>query len=258
MDLTSRVLIFFTFMIVQDNGNISPMRILTSFYTLVVIMFIFNIVFFKRRNFCSNGYWFEVLLNSYSSTLSLNQVDIDRFLNFGKSRSRNHQSSFVKQLCYYIIVFIIQISLTLVTLLNTPLEGITMVDKYGRTYIFTTSIVAITLAIGWAAFVLAMILNLLYYVLHPSQVNVKSFQEKRVVNLFGYEIRLSCSGRKKGNEEVEEKDEKADENYNENEAENDEVADEEVDLLQMRPMAFPTVSGNDDLEEVITNDNRDF
>ena len=57
MDLVSRVLIFFTFMIVHNEGRFSPMRTLTSFYTVVGIMFIFNVVFNERRNFCSIKYW---------------------------------------------------------------------------------------------------------------------------------------------------------------------------------------------------------
>ena len=57
MDLISRVLIFFTFMIVHNRGYFSPMRTLTSFYTMVGIMFIFNIIFNERRNFCSIKYW---------------------------------------------------------------------------------------------------------------------------------------------------------------------------------------------------------
>ena len=35
MDLVSRVLIFFIFMIVHNNGQFSPGRTLTSFYTMV-------------------------------------------------------------------------------------------------------------------------------------------------------------------------------------------------------------------------------
>jgi len=57
MDLISRVLIFFTFMIVHNEGKFSPMRTLTSFYTMVGIMFIFNIIFNERRNFCFINYW---------------------------------------------------------------------------------------------------------------------------------------------------------------------------------------------------------
>ena len=51
-------------------------------------------------------------------------------------------------------------------------ENITLVNTVGRTYTFTPSHVFITLGVGWAAFVLAQILNVLYYVLHPSQVSL--------------------------------------------------------------------------------------
>ena len=57
MDLVSRVLIFFIFMIVHNKGQFSPMRTLTSFYTMVGIMTIFNMIFNERRNFCSVKYW---------------------------------------------------------------------------------------------------------------------------------------------------------------------------------------------------------
>ena len=57
MDLVSRVLIFFAFMIVHDDGKFSPTRTLTSFYTMVGIMVIFNIVFNERRNFKSIKFW---------------------------------------------------------------------------------------------------------------------------------------------------------------------------------------------------------
>ena len=49
-------------------------------------------------------------------------------------------------------------------------EDIIMVNTVGKIYIFTPSQVFITLGVGWAAFGLALIFNILYYALHPSQV----------------------------------------------------------------------------------------
>merc|ERR1711963_636162 len=109
MDLVSRVLIFFTFMIVHNGGYFSPMRTLISFYTVVGIMFIFNVVFNEKRNYCSMKYWVEVLINSYNSTLSFNQVDLQNMMD-PKREKRPHKSKFIKQFCYYTIVFILQIS----------------------------------------------------------------------------------------------------------------------------------------------------
>ena len=58
MDLVSRVLIFFIFMIVDDiEGRFSPMRTLISFYVMVGFMFFFNIIFNERRNMRSLKYW---------------------------------------------------------------------------------------------------------------------------------------------------------------------------------------------------------
>ena len=57
-DILSKVLIFSTFMIFHNKGEFSPMRTLISFYTMVGIMTIFNVVFNERRNFWSFKYWF--------------------------------------------------------------------------------------------------------------------------------------------------------------------------------------------------------
>ena len=65
------------------------------------------------------------------------------------------------------------LSLTLVSLvmmLNTAQKTITMIDSSGNEFQLTSSAVFITLGIGWAAFCLSVILNILYYALHPSQV----------------------------------------------------------------------------------------
>merc|ERR1719282_2311815 len=107
----------------------------------------------------------------------------------------------------------------------TPVgEDIIMENTVGRTYNFTRSHVLITLGVGWAAFGLALIFNLLYYVLHPSQVNVKNIQEKLVVAVVGYEINfVDCSVT-----DLYKKD-KVDE-------ENDEERGEERDPLQMKEL----------------------
>ena len=103
---------------------------------------------------------------------------------------RSHQSKFVKQLCYYTIVVTLQIrsaqhqvflkrfiiysfSLTVVTLvMTTSGETITMFDTDGYSHDITSSTVFATLGIGWAAFGLSLIFNILYYALHPSDVTL--------------------------------------------------------------------------------------
>ena len=57
MDVFSKVIIFFIFMIVQNDGQFSPMTTLISFYIMVGIMILFNIVFNERRNIGCLKYW---------------------------------------------------------------------------------------------------------------------------------------------------------------------------------------------------------
>ena len=87
---------------------------------------------------------------------------------------------------------------------------ITVRDTTGIGHEITSSTVLITLAVGWAAFLLSLFLNIVYYALHPSQVSLcsrkkhliifvlqvdlLSIRDKLVVAMFGYEINLlKCS-----------------------------------------------------------------
>ena len=59
-----------------------------------------------------------------------------------------------------------------VTLVMTKAgETITMIDTEGYPHDLSSSTVYTTLGIGWAAFGLSVIFNILYYALHPSQVS---------------------------------------------------------------------------------------
>ena len=49
-------------------------------------------------------------------------------------------------------------------------ENIQIRDTKGISHSFTAFTVLITLAVGWAAFFLSIVFNILYYALHPSQV----------------------------------------------------------------------------------------
>merc|ERR1711879_1017870 len=122
---------------------------------------------------------------------SFNQVDLQNMMDQTREK-RSHQSKFVKQLSYYTIVFTLQISLTVVTLVETGAAGgtITMIDTKGFSHDLTSSIVFATLGIGWAAFGLSLLFNILYYALHPSQVDILNIRKKLVVAVVGYEINL--------------------------------------------------------------------
>ena len=91
--------------------------------------------------------------------------------------------------------------------MTTAGETIPMIDTEGNSRPITSTTVFTTLGIGWAAFLLSLIFNILYYALHPSQVTHGTFQssaptkyflqvdllnirEKLVVAVTGYEINL--------------------------------------------------------------------
>ena len=56
--------------------------------------------------------------------------------------------------------------------MTTAGKTITMIDTEGYSHDLTSTTVFVTLGIGWAAFVLSLIFNILYYALHPSQVTL--------------------------------------------------------------------------------------
>ena len=85
-----------------------------------------------------------------------------------------------------------------------------MICTDGNSHPITSSTVFATLGIGWAAFVLSLVFNILYYALHPSQVthskysgvptfnklffpqvDILNIREKLVVAVVGYEINLA-------------------------------------------------------------------
>ena len=93
--------------------------------------------------------------------------------------------------------------------MTTPGKNITIIDTTGLPHEISATTVYTTLAIGWIAFGLAIIFNILYYALHPSkvvwtkiifvlqalimctfQVDLLEIRQKLVVALFGYEINL--------------------------------------------------------------------
>ena len=53
-------------------------------------------------------------------------------------------------------------------------KPVTIRDTKGVGHNFTVFTVLKTLAVGWAAFVLSIIFNIVYYALHPSQVYPRS------------------------------------------------------------------------------------
>ena len=56
-DSVSRILLFSAWLYVVHNGQFSTLRTLAAYYVTFLIMFIFNIIFNRSKNFRSAKYW---------------------------------------------------------------------------------------------------------------------------------------------------------------------------------------------------------
>ena len=70
--------------------------------------------------------------------------------------------------------------------MTTAGETITMTDTDGNPHDLTSRTIFATLGIGWTAFGLSLIFNILYYALHPSDVTIKGIN--------GYNLYFVISG----------------------------------------------------------------
>ena len=77
--------------------------------------------------------------------------------------------------CLLLIVNYISLTIYVIVVLTTNgEETIRLVDSSGMSQDIPSSKVLTTLGIGWVAFGLSLIFNILYYALHPSEVNLMS------------------------------------------------------------------------------------
>ena len=67
-----------------------------------------------------------------------------------------------------------------------------LVDINGHPHPFTAGQVGGMLATGWAAFLLSLLLNILFYKLHPSAVdfNMGRFANKCTIHILGHKMHL--------------------------------------------------------------------
>ena len=56
-DSVSRILLFSAWLYVVNGGQFSTLRTLAAYYITFLIMFIFNIIFNRSKNFGSAKYW---------------------------------------------------------------------------------------------------------------------------------------------------------------------------------------------------------
>ena len=74
--------------------------------------------------------------------------------------------------------------------MTTAGKSISMYDTKGRRHDLKSSTVLMILGVGWVAFALCLLFNILYYALHPSQVSRSSvvLQQKQNISIFSLQV----------------------------------------------------------------------
>ena len=125
MDCVARIVLFSTWLYVQNEGQFSSARTVIAYYSTFMVLVLFNGLCSKsekmwtRRNMTgiqkSNEntlqYLFsEIILNSMSSVLSYNQFNFGPIFKHGeKAKEEKHQPSFAKQMIYFILFTVLNL-----------------------------------------------------------------------------------------------------------------------------------------------------
>ena len=113
-----------------------------------------------------------LILNSLSCVLSYNYYDYKALLKEDGKKKVLHESTLVRQTLYFCLFFILLLSLTVATLVSMDhTKGLTLVDQFGKRKVLTATFCYKLLGIGWASFILAWIINIVFYCVHPSKVS---------------------------------------------------------------------------------------
>ena len=75
----------------------------------------------------------------------------------------------------------------MITELNLK-EGMNIIDIYGNPHPLSQHHVRVMLGVGWACFLGSGIVNLAYYMFHPSKVDVLALEDKKVLYVLGCDI----------------------------------------------------------------------
>ena len=131
-------------------------------------------------------------MNSLSCVLSYNYYDYKALLKEGKKK-RLHESTLVRQSLYFCLFFLLLLSLTVSTLVRLdPTQGLVLVDQFGYRRVLGVdgTFCYKLLGLGWGSFILAWIINIAFYAIHPSRVDVlpSLLHKKMFINILGHKF----------------------------------------------------------------------
>merc|ERR1719270_3237188 len=161
MDSLSRTAFFTAFMFSKD-GCLDAIFIVSAYYGIFGLLLIFHLIFNTDRPSLSFKFLIGLILNSLTSVLTFNSFSFD-FLAKKKRRSRPPTPTLVKQLVYNLLFLVINLGLTIGTVLR-----INRMEFGSR---FTQGHFQNLLITGWSAYVLSGVLTLFFYKVHPRQIS---------------------------------------------------------------------------------------
>ena len=204
----ARLSIFGCWMFVTNDGKYDPILVLAGYYSVFLVLLLFNFIFNSERITLEGHYWIGtahisiiirflylhaigieyqqptlgLILNSLSCVLSYNYYDYKALLKVGKSRQIGqmkegkgkvlHESTLVRQSLYFCLYFLLLLCLTVATLLRLRLvttQDLSLLDHNNNRRVLGVTFCYKLLGIGWASFFLAWIINICLYAIHPSR-----------------------------------------------------------------------------------------
>ena len=118
-DSVSRILLFSSWLYVTNDGQFDTWTVTIAYYTVVGLMFSFNLIFHKntkkdlknKSNKKSLISITGIVMNSFSSTLTYNNFDFVSMLTKkqNKKHLHEHEPTFLKELFYLLIFLVINI-----------------------------------------------------------------------------------------------------------------------------------------------------
>jgi len=191
LETMSRILSFGIFLyLASDNLNLT--LALGVYYSHVSIMLVFNFLFNQKAPEFSFPYLIDIFFNSLSSTYSYMYYNYAKLLR--KEDDQKHQPSLIRQVIFYIIFLGETVILTCLSLSffeDKAIDGkVNISDGLGGHFPIARGNLHTVIVIIWGFQLLALILRLVFYGMHPSSVSMTDIMAKNQISILGQKVSL--------------------------------------------------------------------
>jgi len=194
-EVVSRSLIVGCFIYINNDGNFGPHDAVGIYYVTTAFMCFINI-FFNQVKIQKDG-WFvyvlDILLNSLGSVFSYNSYNLNKVFEKDSQKRHPHVSQFIKQAVYIFFSTMALIIFTAITLSKANgMESLVLYDVNGLERPLEHSRIHWTIRVGWVFYGLAVFCNVLYYFVHPTDLDFDMWEDKLRVYILGTERDWFC------------------------------------------------------------------